>query len=267
MSDAVQKHPSLSLVRWETVQKHGLAHAIEQAQGDGGGQTRDTRHARQRSKGEANQAEPNSMRLEDVRQLVNAVAFAHYLGTPMLVMVTVRWDLMDGFEFTRWTEMQTTIFERIGKWLARADLPLVYAWVREVSPAGAAHTHVLMHLPRRYWSDFRAFLAESGGFHIEAQDAPIHLQGGRFGTYDRRMQAGALRYMLKGLPPDLTMRADDGRLTTVCRALRLKAPQHVPTPVPGRHVGVSHAVGPTARAARGWRELRGDKQLRWVLHP
>lgn len=207
------------------------------------------------------------MTVADVRHLVNAVQFAESIRRPILVMASIRWDLAAGFEWSRWPEIQTATFERLGKWHARHNLPPTYAWVREIGREGSPHTHVLMHLPCELWGECRDYLVTSGGFAPDGADLPIHLSGGDYGTKTAAMRAGAMRYLIKTLPPDATMRDGDRRLAPAWRALGLKLTQHPPDPIPGRHVGVSRTLDRGARAAAHWRELHTVAELRRVLHP
>jgi hypothetical protein len=196
----------------------------------------------------------NQLLPRHVQQLANAGAFAASRGTPLTAHATIHWPLAEGFTPERWAAHQSDLFDKMSRWLTRHGIPVAFAWVRENGPEKGEHTHTLLHLPQPMWGAFKRFMLKAGNFTVaDASGEAIRISGGRFGMYADTMRAGVARYILKSLSP------------TTCEALGIR---HKPTlPVGIKRAGVSFSIGPQARQAAGWQELRSLPELHAHLHP
>ena len=111
---------------------------------------------------------PTSERLtkHQAKNLMEALAFARKLGTPLNAHATINWedtdagDDPDGRRFAR-------VREGFDKWLLRRGIQggLTCVWVREKTSdarGGAVHSHMLFRLPHRFLS---------GRGRVEVEDA------------------------------------------------------------------------------------------------
>jgi len=211
--------------------------------------------------------------LEGVRKLINAHAFAASAKMPLNAHATIHLDRATGFRRDHWAQWQADLLERITRWLARHDIPTAYLWTREVGARTGAHLHLLLHL-----SDFANqhgpltdYLHETmfaPDDVLSPPHAPVRITGGRYGMQTHSMRAGVLRYVLKGIDPAETHRLSlDGYQTVrVADALGITPAKDAP-PIPGRCHGSSHSIGPAARHAAGWTEMRDLHHLAHHLNP
>jgi hypothetical protein len=210
--------------------------------------------------------------IEDARQLINAAMFAAWRKHPFTVCATIRWDTStNAFDPSprAWIVRQGRLFERMSRWLERNGIPVSYAWTREVSRTRIPHSHILLHLPFKHWTEFRAFMVESGGFRdgVKPFD-PVYLEGGEYGTYSLPMRAGKLKYLLKGMNTTETFRdATNGRTVNLMDALRVDNRDEERMPLAGKRTGVSRTLDRLARAVAGWQELLTVKELHRALNP
>jgi hypothetical protein len=203
---------------------------------------------------EASPETGNQLVTRHVRQLVNAGAYAASIGSPFTAHVTLHLRLAECFSPETWAAYQTDLLEKMSRWLTRNGISVAFAWVRENGPVKGEHLHLLLHLPQPMWGAFKRFMLKAGGFTpADASGEAIRISGGRFGMYAETMRAGAARYILKSLSP------------TTCNALGIR---HKPTlPVPVKRCGASDTIGPKARKAAGWVELRSLPELHAHLNP
>lgn len=188
------------------------------------------------------------------RQLVNSAAFAAAQGMPFTAHVTIHFRLAEGFTPETWPSFQTDLLDKMSRWLARQGIPVAFAWVRENGPVKAEHLHMAIHLPHQHWGAFKRYLIFAGRFTAsDAGGEAIKVTGGRFGMYAPTMRAGACRYILKSMAE------------AKCKALGIR---HKPTlPVTVKRCGISASIGPKARKAAGWVELRNLPDLHAHLNP
>lgn len=213
---------------------------------------------------------PQRLSVEDLRQLVNAVRFARWLGKPISAAVTIKWDAIPDFDASprAWVQRQGRLFDRMGKWLHRRGLPVHYCWVREVSRKNRIpHTHLLLHLPRKYRDAFRSFLVETGGFiDRPIPRSPVEISRGNGMTLYQ--QAGALKYLLKSADPAGTFRDPATNQTVnLMNALKVDDRNRACVPICGQRSRVSRALDHQARAEAGWKEIRTLARMILVLNP
>lgn len=153
-----------------------------------------------------------------------------------------------------WPDFQTDLLDKTSRWMQRQGLIPTHAWVREAGSVKGPHIHGFFPVPQRLWSAFKLYLLRIGSFvPYGAGGEAVTLSGGVFGTYEPKMRSGLCCYVLKSLVP------------STCNALGIR---HHPTqPVPIKRVGTSANIGPKARKAAGWQELRSIADLYAHLHP
>lgn len=196
----------------------------------------------------------NPLLTRHARQLINSAAYAASVGTPFTAHVTIHFRLAEGFTPEKWPAFQTDLLDKMSRRLRREGIPVAFAWVRENGPVKGAHLHLAIHLPHQHWGAFKRYLLHAGRFTaFDAGGEAIKITGGRFGMYVPSMRAGACRYILKSMAQ------------TKCEALGIR---HKPTlPVKVKRCGISASIGPKARKAAGWRELKSLPELHEHLHP
>ncbi len=218
----------------------------------------------------------HALDLDQVRALVNAAAFAQAQGRPLVAGLTLTWRLMDGFAEQAWPAAQTRVFDHMSRWLRRREIVPAFAWIRERVPGRGAHTHLLLHLPRRGTAglaeQLRGYLAGAFGFRDGATasgraERGVAVSCGRFGAWTPKMRAGQLRYCLKGLDPTAFRYVGQaGETENIGAALGIehRGPQGL---IAVKRCGASQNIGPAARRRAGWTEVRDLAGLRRILHP
>jgi hypothetical protein len=197
-----------------------------------------------------------SLTLRHVKQLSNGAAFAAAKGHPLTALVTLHLRLAEQFRPEDWSAFQTSLFDRMSRWLQRQRLPVAFAWVREDGSRKGPHVHLLVCLPHSHWGAFHRYLIFAGRFRANDESGKaIVITGGRFGMLVETMQAGALRYCLKSLEAS----------TDTLAALGLRP--HPTKPVPLKRCGVSNTIGRKARKEAGWVERTSFPELAAHLHP
>lgn len=151
-----------------------------------------------------------------------------------------------------------------------------FAWVREKVPGRGAHTHVLLHLPRRGTAklaeELRAYLSGTFGFQdritsFDRVERGVDMSYGQFGAWTRAMRAGKLRYCLKGLDhAAFRYVSQDGETENIGVALGIdhRGQQGFITV---KRCGTSQNIGPAARRKVGWAEVRDLTGLGRILNP
>lgn len=205
--------------------------------------------------------------LDQLRQLVNAAAFAEVCGAPLNGMATLRWADAEGFEPDRWAAMQGRLFDKLSRWLQAQGISPAFVWVRERVPGVGCHTHLLLHLGSRPLSvaaDLTAYLLRAGGFR---RAEGVHVSLGEFGAMTIEARAGLRRYAAKGFDHRLwRYTGPDGGTENLGAVLGLdhRGSQGI---IEIKRAGVSQSLGPTARRRAGWVETRDLHGLRRLLHP
>ncbi|MFC7739272.1 hypothetical protein ACFQX4_26720 [Roseomonas sp. GCM10028921] len=212
--------------------------------------------------------------LGDVRQLVNAHAYATALGRPLNAHLIVHLVNARGFTAENGSAWRSHFLDKLHRHLHRTGTPPAYLWVRETAARKGPHLHVLLHLHN--WTAQRAPLIAyvlRTAFPPEAAalthpHAPVRITGGRFGMGTDRMRAGVLRYVCKGIDPCATYRLrGDGRDQTVIVSDVIGVEPSDAPPLPGQRYGASHSLGPAARRAAGWQEMHDLNDLARHLNP
>jgi hypothetical protein len=213
-------------------------------------------------RGPASARNTDFLQFQSAKNVINGVAFAASVGTPVTVSLTLHWDLFQHYDTDDPIRSQGKLVNRCTNWLADRGIPIRYVWVRENGVYKRQHLHWLLHLPVRHWRDFRAFLTQAGGCYRSPgrTDAPFKMSGGKWGMWKPTMWAGETRYILKSLCP--TARSD-GRLIMDALGIRHKRS----LPLQGMRAGVSRSLNKTTRSRAGWRELDTLDQLHAVLNP
>ena len=218
-----------------------------------------------------------------ISELLNAEAFAEWQGIGFTAHATLHWRCDPAFEFLRPGASRLHRFlDKLGRWLKRQDIPVAFAWVNEVGREYGEHTHLVLHVPkprRGAIGAFNAFKAslhawdhgETEGFHPDQVDRfgkpwpAVKITGARYGIHNRRMRSGLCKYLLQGDRPEgprlHRLRCRD----PCCRTWHQAEGQCCPDPKPTLRRSCS--LGPAARRAAGWTELRSLEDLHARLNP
>ncbi len=208
--------------------------------------------------------QPVRLSFDAVRNLINANAFARWKGWDLNAHVVIRLDRAPSFARDKWTGWQSRFLDHLTCWLKRRGIPVAFTWVKEAGKRHTAHLHLLLHLSNfiRQRGPLKRFICKTGGFIAdEPGNRAVVVKGGKFGMQVATMQAGALIYTLKTLDP-----TEDRLGVNVAKYLGIR-PHRNGQHITGRLHHASQSIGPTARAAAGWKELRDLSILRVYLHP
>jgi hypothetical protein len=207
--------------------------------------------------------------LDHIRGVVNAAAFAEYLGRPLNGHLIATWRHSTCFSGLDgdWTRLQTQLLDRLTRWLSARGVVTAFVWVRERSRGMGRHTHVLAHLgprPKTLSNDLETYLTNTLSFD---DPAGIKISYGRFGAKTPSMRAGLLRYILKGIDPKAFRYSGLGAETeNIADFLGFQYRGRQGT-VKIKRCGVSQNIGPKVRREAGWREQRDLATLRRRLYP
>jgi hypothetical protein len=200
--------------------------------------------------------------LHQAENVIQAVGFSDLMGWPIRDHLEMNCEEMEipG----RFPDFLTEFFKLAGNWLAYRGVPLLYVYSWEVGRIKGIHVHVLLHIPDRVRRDFKAKSkkwAESLGATIDKTS--VHMkEPSRYRDGINRWNAikGRLRYILKGIDPDI-----DGVTQAVRRGDELtgeKGPLGIQPAFQGRiywnRCRASQNLGPSAR-------LRGPKQQKCLI--
>jgi hypothetical protein len=205
-----------------------------------------------------------ALTIEQVRELTNAAAFARAIGRPLNAMLTVAWQGSALFTEETWPSLQTAVMDRLTRHLQRRAVQTAFVWTRERIFGRGAHTHVMLHLgpqPTRQVAELVAYIEAKFRFEPGA----IDLKMGDYGAHTPPMQAGLLRYVLKGIDHRAFVYFGS-ETVNVGAALGIdhRGQQGV---VEIKRAGVSQSLSPAARKREGWREIRDFGALARVLNP
>lgn len=203
-----------------------------------------------------------NLTLLELLRFANGIAFAKQIGLPLNTHITVTWNRAPGFSLKVWSERETRLRQALGRWLERRGVQAVSAYVRENCRGRGPHTHLLIHLPQDRWHELAAelhpFLLRSGGFHW---DNGVRITGDARGTPGMvtwRQTTGLFRYLAKGIDPKaLVLLGTEPVFLSDLLGVR---PEPLAT-VALKRVGTCEALGPKARKAAGWKELRHPLDL------
>lgn len=198
---------------------------------------------------------------EQVSDLVNAVAFSHSTGHPLIAKLTVIWAHFSEFTEDRLGSLTTRFFDLIGKWLRRRGIAFRAAWTRERGQQKGHHLHALTNIPIRHLRDMEVYLRQT--FRIS--HGGLDFSYGRYGMRTLPMQMGALRYVCKALD-HRAFKYFGYNTVNIADALGI---QHTGTggPIHVKRAGCTTNIGSTARRRAHWRELRHIDELAQALNP
>jgi hypothetical protein len=199
--------------------------------------------------------------------MVNAWQFAASVGRPLNSgLLTVHWRASPLFLDHDWAVLQTKLFSAVTAFLQRAGLPTGFVWTRERANGRGAHTHALVHLGPRP-STIGPALVRHLSQKFRFGNGGIDLSMGRFGSITASMQAGAMRYILKGFDHQAFRYIGlSGETENLGMALGInhRGQQGI---VALKRCGTSQNLGPKARRTAGWREVRDVTALGRLLDP
>lgn len=160
-----------------------------------------------------------------VRQLHEADAVASQLGFRLNTFVTINWH----GTFPGGAAMASTFkrgMKRLGQWFRDNGLPAPYVYVHENPDDEKPNSHLLVHVPKRLRSRFKAM----AGTWFDALDGGVKVQPRNDAQRLAKGEGTRLKYMAKGAD-DLTCRRYGGR--------RAKGGQG---PIPIKRAGVAQCL-------------------------
>jgi hypothetical protein len=204
-----------------------------------------------------------------VRNLVNGVAYAIGRGTPLTCHLTILWRHAATFSPVTWSKAQTDLLDKMSRYLQRQGIPVCFAWAKEIGGIKKEHTHLLLHLPRRHQGKSYArlrtelieFLIKAGSFALNGIKPA---RGDVFGAQNDRRRWGWACYLLKGISPAIRIGGTGLGSETLAEFLGIDLEQGL-APVPGKRTGLSQNLGPKARRAAGYVEVRDVLGLSGLL--
>ena len=114
-------------------------------------------------------------------RFISAAHIGFENGYPLNSILTVNWAKLIGERSSFWLNLHPydrakALIEKIRKFLTRAKrrCRVAYIWVREAIPGKCEHLHVALHLPKKFRSEFLAFLARALGETASEHRRPPH---------------------------------------------------------------------------------------------
>jgi hypothetical protein len=212
--------------------------------------------------------------VSDIYKLANAARFAKRRGTPLTAILTVtwknnpRWRSEGATQQHAWTSLDERLVRAMRSYLQDHCVEAVWVYVRENVSGQGPHTHFLIHVPDRRWSELtqglRSHLLDALDFNADEERSgliPIKMTGDKMGTNgmvtDAQL-AGACRYLSKTLDP-----AEAVGTERLVDFLGVKAEPHAP--VTCRRVSSSENIGYSARQVAGFKDISDVGALRAFL--
>jgi len=216
-----------------------------------------------------------------ILELLNAEAFAEWQGIGFTAHATLHWRCNPAFDPSTWGRRLTRFLDKLRRWLKRQDIPVAFAWVNEVGREYGEHTHLVLHVPKprrgaigafnAFKASLHAWIMETEGFNPAQVDRfgkpwpAVKITGARYGIHNRRMRSGLCKYLLKGIDPkDLAYTGYGAEPRAASLGIR---PRRNAAPILNQRFGASRSLGPAARRAAGWVELRSLEELHARLNP
>lgn len=201
--------------------------------------------------------------LAQARNLINALRFARRQGWPLNAFLTITWRETLLFTGGNWPELQSQVFDCLGRYLQRRGIPVAFVWTRERARGMGAHTHGLLHLganPNAIKLGLKTYLDKKFSFTPRG----VRIYAAKWGL-GSGMQAGSLRYLLKGIDY-MAFRYEGRELQNIAEALGIenRRPQGR---IMVKRTGCSRTVDAAARRQAGWRERRSLDDLRSEIDP
>jgi hypothetical protein len=134
---------------------------------------------------------------EQVNDLHRGWEHAARIGRPLNVMLSIR-PLAD-YDPPAFCQFAVRARNKLGTWARQRDLPFLAAWARECNQDGTGeHLHVLMHVPRKHYSDLEekliGWFPEPGAAHVQPADQRVFIT-----ETGKRMSA--IGYLAKQMTP------------------------------------------------------------------
>lgn len=198
-----------------------------------------------------------------VKQLVNAAAFAASIGSPLNAQVTLLWPLVPDFQERDLPRRQYDLMRRFGQWLRRRGVVPRLLWVRERVRGRGLHLHLQLSLPQELKEEAGAFLTASGGFVDTPEIKGVKVS---WGTGSDGAWTGLLKYLLKGMDHRDFLYGPHGSTFNLGDFLGI---QHRGTQgvIEIKRSGVSQNIALKARAVAGWQEATDPLDLAALLNP
>lgn len=205
-----------------------------------------------------------ALTLEQVRALVNALTFARYTGRPLNAMLTIAWQQSGLFTEADWAHLQTALVDRTVRHLQRRGIQTAFVWTRERVHGRGAHTHLLAYLgsqPARIAPELVDYLTSKFQF----EQGGLRPDMGDYGAHTPVMQAGLLRYVLKGYDHRAFIYAAT-ETVNIGAALGIdhRGQQGI---IDIKRAGTSQNIGAAARKRAEWAEIRDIAALTRALNP
>lgn len=190
--------------------------------------------------------------------LYNAVAFADSQGFEMNTHLAVTWSTVGIIDDAEVRQVHEGLLESMRKFLTvTLEMPARWVWVLEKSEKRGLHSHILLHLPKKYLKRFKAMLIRavktlSGVPPLETDESStIFVRGG---SGPERQWAWFV-YLMKGLALDMEA-LEPWQCEYVTEFVRVIG--RPPTPqgtFEGQRTGTSRSVGEAARKAADFESL------------
>ena len=167
-----------------------------------------------------------------------AAGFADHLALPLNRFVTVDWESAECVG--RMQDIQGRFLERMGKWLRYRNVTRAYLWVIENERVKGLHSHILVHVPSEYLSDFNRNVPAWVDGDID--QSTVDVRRTRYWEGPSRLSGikGRLRYILKGGDADVSVLHNVNQM-------------HQGTVV-GKRCGTSQSLGAKSRQLQTKRE-------------
>ena len=198
---------------------------------------------------------------------INALAFSEQINTPLTVFLTITWRRTIGFQEAELAKRLSYTVKEASRWMRRQGHPIAYIWVLEKSNTMGFHTHLGIHVPFTFVSNFRRrFPRFIQGFR-EGQYI-LHFHGDRGTNYPKyhrteTQRAGSFVYTLKGMDHRATVTIN-GTKRNLGDMLGIHH-RGMQGRVPCKRVGVSHSLGPVRRSRTGYVDVSDPMRLREIL--
>jgi hypothetical protein len=204
--------------------------------------------------------------MDQLKNLVNAFAFAESNFLPLNGGLVVIWRHCPFYNQSNWSELQTTSFSHLAKFLQRQSIIATFVWTRERATGHGAHTHILLHLGETPMAVCRT-LRDELMRKFKFAPSGLHISMGDFGMRTSQMRAGHLRYLLKGFDHGISrytgIGAETEKLADVL-GIQDRGSQGI---IEMKRCGTSQNIGIAARRAAGWREVNDLTGLHRILYP
>jgi hypothetical protein len=183
---------------------------------------------------------------EQLRELINALTFAEVLGMCPNTFLTIIWKHSAGFQEADWARRERLFWIKVRQWLKRNGVEHRCLWVREKGRQKGPHLHALLHVPEGLRGKFAQYIQETENL----SQGGVDLQPSR----SKAQHVGLLLYFMK--TADRTdFRYRDSGTFNVSDLLGIEH-RGSTLPVKEQRYGVSHNLGPRARAKSGFVDAR-----------